>query len=366
MADAETHVPRGDRARGRDRRHPHRHRRRRLRRRRVVCLPDRGGAGDDRPAGGHPAEGQRPRTAGRAGHAGRVRRATVPDLPPVGDRDLPDDRPQLRAAREAEDRVPGARLHPPHLRLRQCPAGDDRGRPAEPHVQLPGPPVPEPGQGGFRLGLRRPAPLDRQGHPRPRRGEDDGRAILARHLEADRRERERRRAGDGHAGAVARPALPGRLPRAPRPADRGVREPQLRAAVGVLALAGAGIAAYLTYTRYSGAPIACATGGCETVQQSRYALIAGIPVAVLGLVGYAALFATALFRGVTAATAGVGLAVVALAVSAYLLVAQLALIHAVCQWCLASDVVVSLIAVAAVWRYLCLAGLRATALRRSS
>jgi uncharacterized membrane protein len=131
-----------------------------------------------------------------------------------------------------------------------------------------------------------------------------------------------------------------------------VSEGRLRAAISVLALAGAGIAAYLTYTRYSGTLIACSTGGCETVQHSRYAVVAGIPVAVLGLVGYAALLVTAAFRGATSAALGVGCAIVGLAFSAYLLVAQIAVIHAICQWCLASDAVVTLIAMAALWRYL--------------
>ena len=40
----------------------------------------------------------------------------------------------------------------------------------------------------------------------------------------------------------------------------------LRGAVGCLALAGAGIAGYLVYARYTGTTIVYATGGCETVQ----------------------------------------------------------------------------------------------------
>jgi uncharacterized membrane protein len=131
-----------------------------------------------------------------------------------------------------------------------------------------------------------------------------------------------------------------------------VREGRLRAAIAALALAGAAIAAYLTYARYSGTQLACSTGGCETVQHSRYAVVAGIPVAVLGLAGYAALLVTAAFRGVTAAALGVGCAFVGLAFGAYLLVAQIALIHAICQWCVANDAVITLITLAALSRYL--------------
>ncbi len=121
-------------------------------------------------------------------------------------------------------------------------------------------------------------------------------------------------------------------------------------ALAVLALAGAGVAAYLTYTRLSGAPIACPTGGCETVQRSRYSQVAGVPVAVLGLAAYLALLSTAMARGPLAAALGAGIALAALAFSAWLLYAQLVLIDAVCQWCLANDAVVLLAAAAALAR----------------
>jgi len=127
-------------------------------------------------------------------------------------------------------------------------------------------------------------------------------------------------------------------------------ESRLRAALAALALAGAGIAAYLTYTRYTGEPIACTSGGCETVQRSRYASVAGVPVAVLGLAAYLALLAAAVARGTLAAALGAGIALAALAFSAWLLYAQLVLIGAVCQWCLANDAVVLLAAAGALAR----------------
>jgi len=142
-----------------------------------------------------------------------------------------------------------------------------------------------------------------------------------------------------------------------------VREGNLRAAIAALALTGAGIAAYLTYARYSGTQIACATGGCETVQNSRYALVAGVPVAVIGLAGYLVLLGSAAFRSATAAAVGVGCAAVGLVFGAYLLVAQISLIHAVCQWCVASDAIMTLISIAALWR--CLIVLRQTPDARS-
>jgi uncharacterized membrane protein len=131
-----------------------------------------------------------------------------------------------------------------------------------------------------------------------------------------------------------------------------VTERQLRVAIGVLALAGLGIAAYLTYLHYAGGSPYCVagSGGCAKVQDSEYAKLAGIPVAVLGLSAYVALLVTALVPGPTAAAAGAGIALVGVAFSAWLLYAQLVLIDAVCQWCLANDVIVALAAMAAVWR----------------
>ena len=127
-------------------------------------------------------------------------------------------------------------------------------------------------------------------------------------------------------------------------------ERTLRAAIAALAIAGAGVASYLVYTRYSGARIACATGGCETVQQSRYSELAGMPVAVLGLVLYLALLVTALLRGAAAAAACATLAAGGALFAAYLLVVQIAVIDAICQWCVASDVIILAIAVLAVLR----------------
>ena len=120
--------------------------------------------------------------------------------------------------------------------------------------------------------------------------------------------------------------------------------------VALLALVGTGIAAYLTYARYADATIACATGGCETVQESDYAEIVGVPVAVLGLVGYVGILATALFTGELARVAGAALALAGLVFSLYLVLVQAFAIEAFCQWCLASDVVMLLLAAATVAR----------------
>jgi uncharacterized membrane protein len=117
-----------------------------------------------------------------------------------------------------------------------------------------------------------------------------------------------------------------------------------------LALVGIGITGYLLYVRGTGATLACATGGCETVQSSRYAEIFGVPVAAFGLVGYAALFSTALAVGDRARLAHAALALGALAFSGYLLVLQGVVIGAFCDWCLAGDLLATGIAALALLR----------------
>ena len=120
---------------------------------------------------------------------------------------------------------------------------------------------------------------------------------------------------------------------------------KLRGAIAVLALAGAAVAAYLVYARYTGTRLACTTGGCETVQHSKYAKAAGIPVAVLGLAAYVAVFATTLSARVEAAAIGAAFVLAGLAFGVYLIVIQVAVIDAICQWCLASDGILALLAV---------------------
>src|SRR4029077_13031314 len=89
----------------------------------------------------------------------------------------------------------------------------------------------------------------------------------------------------------------GRVHARARPADAM----RLRAAIAGLALAGAAVAGYLVYARYTHTQLACTTGGCETVQHSKYAKAAGIPVALLGLAADPAGFVPALSASAAAA-----------------------------------------------------------------
>jgi uncharacterized membrane protein len=127
---------------------------------------------------------------------------------------------------------------------------------------------------------------------------------------------------------------------------------RLRGAIAACAALGAAVATYLTVIHYTHTAPICTTGGCEKVQHSRYAELGGLPVAVLGLSAYLALLLTAAVRGVPAALAGAVIALTGVAFSGYLLWAQIARIHAICQWCVGNDVIAAVVAVLAVWRLL--------------
>jgi uncharacterized membrane protein len=127
-------------------------------------------------------------------------------------------------------------------------------------------------------------------------------------------------------------------------------ERTLRIATGVLALAGIGVAIYIVIADSGGGAPKCLAGGtgCETVADSHYSHIAGINVAVFGIFGYALLLIAALVPGDAGRFGGFLTALVGFGFSLYLTYLELFVIDAICQWCVASAVLMSLsLAVAA-------------------
>lgn len=131
--------------------------------------------------------------------------------------------------------------------------------------------------------------------------------------------------------------------------DRG-----LRVAMAVLAVIGLGVASYLTYTHYAGIKVACSFGGqCETVQASSYSKLLGIPVALIGLIGYVVILAGLLAPvSENSRLALVTFTVVGFGFSAYLTYRELFSIHAICQWCVSSAVIMTLLTGLAIARFL--------------
>ncbi|MGZ6696910.1 MAG: vitamin K epoxide reductase family protein [Solirubrobacteraceae bacterium] len=125
----------------------------------------------------------------------------------------------------------------------------------------------------------------------------------------------------------------------------------LRVAALVLAVVGLGVAAYLTYVHYEGVRPVCGLGGnCEKVQTSEWADLAGVPVALLGLIGYALILASLFVRGETGLMAGALLALAGFGFSVYLTYRELFSIEAICPWCVTSAALMTLLAVVTVTR----------------
>ena len=121
--------------------------------------------------------------------------------------------------------------------------------------------------------------------------------------------------------------------------------------IAVLSLLGLIIAIYM-YLYKIGAigALACGSGGCETVQLSPQARFLGVEVALIGILGYAVMFAVALAglqpRFAAATWPGrllVLLSAGAVLFTAYLTYLELFVIHAICRWCVGSAVIILLI-----------------------
>jgi uncharacterized membrane protein len=127
----------------------------------------------------------------------------------------------------------------------------------------------------------------------------------------------------------------------------------LRRVMLVLAVIGLGVAIYLTIIHYAGIKPACTAGtSCIKVQSSVWSKLDGIPVALLGLIGYIGITTSLLLpdREETR-LATLGLTLVGFAFSGYLTYRELFSIHAICEWCASSAVILTVLFICAGYRY---------------
>jgi uncharacterized membrane protein len=118
-----------------------------------------------------------------------------------------------------------------------------------------------------------------------------------------------------------------------------------RVAAIAIAVIGLGIATYLTIVHYTGgAPVCAIAHGCETVQKSDYSKLAGIPVAVLGMIGYVGILAALIRDGERGREAAAFFSILGFGFSAWLTYTEIALIDAICIWCVASAICMTLLA----------------------
>jgi len=132
-----------------------------------------------------------------------------------------------------------------------------------------------------------------------------------------------------------------------------------RMIVAALALAGIFISLYLTLYKIGViGELSCTIGSCETVNTSKWSRFLGLPVAAWGLLFYLDVFAIALIGTlprfenervislVLMAEAAVGVLF-----SAWLTYLELAVIHAICIWCVTSAIIVAAILVVSIADY---------------
>jgi uncharacterized membrane protein len=133
-----------------------------------------------------------------------------------------------------------------------------------------------------------------------------------------------------------------------------VSDRALRVGLAVVAIAGIAVAGYLTYVHYQPDALICtSSGGCETVQESSYAELAGVPVALLGLLAWIAVLLLVAWDSELARTLVAAIALGAAGFALYLITLQAFVIDAWCVWCLVNDVVlVPLLVILALWRLL--------------
>ena len=124
-----------------------------------------------------------------------------------------------------------------------------------------------------------------------------------------------------------------------------------RMIVTTLSLAGIFVALYLLFYKLGIiGNLTCSIGSCETVNLSKWATFLGAPVAAWGVGFYIAMFVLSLvslqdryaasreMSKILTLVSGSGVAF-----SAWLTYLELFVIHAICQWCVISAIIVSII-----------------------
>jgi uncharacterized membrane protein len=122
-------------------------------------------------------------------------------------------------------------------------------------------------------------------------------------------------------------------------------EATLRRLIAFVAALGVGVASYITIADSGGGSPTCLAGGggCETVANSSYSHLLGVNVAVFGIIAYVALLATAFVVNDLARFSGFVIALGGFGFSIYLTYLEIFKIEAICQWCVASAVLMTIL-----------------------
>jgi uncharacterized membrane protein len=135
-------------------------------------------------------------------------------------------------------------------------------------------------------------------------------------------------------------------------------EGTLRGIGTFLAGFGIGVATYIAIADSGGGSPVCIAGGhgCQTVAESSYSHLAGVNIAIFGIAGYVVLLVCALLRGDAYRMTAFVVSLIGFGYSLYLTYLELFTIDAVCQWCVASVVLMTLLFVTNAVRMLAYVG----------
>jgi len=131
----------------------------------------------------------------------------------------------------------------------------------------------------------------------------------------------------------------------------------LRKTAIVLSVIGLVDSSYLTWIKLGNKEIMCAdVGGCDVVNSSRYSEIGGIPIALIGAVAYIVILMFLLienrsdFLQENSTLYVFGLSLVGTLYSGYLTYLEIAVINAVCPYCVLSAVMMLVIFILSIFR----------------
>ena len=119
----------------------------------------------------------------------------------------------------------------------------------------------------------------------------------------------------------------------------------LQRAIAFLAALGIGVATYIAIADSGGGSPVCIAGGhgCATVAKSSYSHVAGVNIAIFGIVGYVLLLVSAFFANDVARLGGFAVALGGFGYSVFLTYLEIFKIEAICQWCVASAVLMTIL-----------------------
>jgi uncharacterized membrane protein len=124
-----------------------------------------------------------------------------------------------------------------------------------------------------------------------------------------------------------------------------------------LVVVGLAVSIYMTIYKVLNADAMClGSGDCSTVNASRYSEVNGIPVALIGILGYLAILATHYFENrnrffkQNSTLMIFGMALTGFVFTVWLIYVEVAILKALCPFCVTSQTAMTLIFMIAVMR----------------